>query len=196
MRNTRPLNYTQARSYILTVVAHDCGMRQSKSVLVTVNVREACVDGIRGISERISYMPDSGSVRIAPDAHIKTCAEAQSCTVESVKSVLTLQTDHLANGCDRDDFVLEAVQNKCGMDESTIALLTATDEEANDNKVIPDKYAFNGKSSSVIVPAEKVDGVIPLKFTLTFSMKHARGTKEEQGLKQTILCESDYSSMH
>lgn len=82
------------------------------------------------------------------------------------------------------------------MDESTIALLKAVDEEASDNKVVPDKYAFNGKSTSVIIPSGKVDGVIPLKFTLTFSMKHARATKEEQGLKQTILCESDYSSMH
>lgn len=79
---------------------------------MTVNVREACVDGIRGIPERVLYIPGSGSVRIAPDAHIITCAETESCIVEKVKSVLTLQTDHLTNGCDRDDFVPEAVQNK------------------------------------------------------------------------------------
>lgn len=112
LRNTRPLNYTQAKSYILTIVAHDCGMRQSKSTLVTINVHEACLDGIHGIPERITYIPGSGNVRIAPNAHIITCAEAQSCTLESVKSILTLQTDHLTNGCDRDDFVPETIQNK------------------------------------------------------------------------------------
>ncbi|KAL3994852.1 Cadherin domain family protein [Acanthocheilonema viteae] len=190
LRNTRPLNYTQATSYILTVVAHDCGMRQSKSTLVTINVHEACVDGIRGIPEQVTYIPGSGSVRIAPNAHIVTCAETQSCILESVKNVLTLQTDHLINGCDRDDFVPAAVQNKCGMDESTITLLAATDDS------VTDKYAFDGKSTAVIVPQEKVDDIIPLKFTLTFSMKHARGNKEEQTHKETILCESDYTNMN
>ncbi|VDK86923.1 unnamed protein product, partial [Onchocerca ochengi] len=196
LRNTRPLNYTQAKSYILTVVAHDCGMRQSKSALVTINVHEACVDGIQDIPDRVTYISGFGSVRIAPRAHIVTCAETQSCNVESVKSTLTLQTDHLTNGCDRDYFVPEVVRNKCGMDKATITLLAATDDSATDNDVITDKYAFDGKSTSVIVPEEKVDGVIPLKFTLTFSMKHARGSKEEQALKQTILCESDYTNMN
>ncbi|MCP9262152.1 CAlSYntenin/Alcadein [Dirofilaria immitis] len=196
LRNTRPLNYTQAKSYILTVVAHDCGMRQSKSTLVTINVHEACVDGIQGIPDRVIYIPGSGSVRIAPNAQIVTCAEAQSCTLESVKSILTLQTDHLTNGCDRNDFVPEAIQNKCGMDVSTITLLAANDDNGADNGVITDKYAFDGKSNSVIISEEKVGSVIPLKFTLTFSMKHAHGSKEEQALKQTILCESDYTNMN
>uniref|UniRef100_A0A1I8EBB1 Cadherin domain-containing protein n=3 Tax=Wuchereria bancrofti TaxID=6293 RepID=A0A1I8EBB1_WUCBA len=196
LRNTRPLNYTQAKSYILTIVAHDCGMRQSKSTLVTINVHEACIDGIHGIPEQVTYISGSGSVQIAPNAHIVTCAEEQSCTLESVKSVVTLQTDNLTNGCDRDDFIPKAVQNKCGMDESTIALLTATGDSVTDNSVTDDKYAFDGKSTSVIVSQEKVDDVIPLKFTLTFSMKHARGSIEEQALKQTILCESDYTNMN
>ncbi|VDK67035.1 unnamed protein product [Litomosoides sigmodontis] len=190
LRNIRPLNYTQAKSYILTVVAHDCGMRQSKSTLVTINVHEACVDGVHGIPERVTYTAGSGTMRIAPNAHVVTCAEAQSCTLESVKSILTLQTEHLMSGCDRDDFVSEAVWNKCGMDGATVALLAATDDS------VTDKYVFDGKSTAVTVPQEKVGGVIPLKFTLSFSMKHARGSKEEQAHKQTILCESDYTNMN
>lgn len=74
------------------------------------------------------------------------------------------------------------------MDEATVALLTVTDDS------VTDKYVFDGKSTAMTVPQEKVDGVIPLKFTLSFSMKHARGSKEEQTHKQTILCESDYAS--
>lgn len=195
IRNTQPLNYTQAKSYILTVVAHDCGMRQSKSTLVTINVHEACVDGIRGIPERVSYVPGSGNVQIMPNAHIVVCTEAQSCTVESIKSLLTLQTEHLTDGCDRDEYVPKIEHNKCGMDEGTIALLTANDDEANENRIIPNKDAFDGQTA-VIVPPEKITDIIPLKFTLTFSMKHARGTKEEQGLKETVICESDDSNMN
>ncbi|VDN05975.1 unnamed protein product [Thelazia callipaeda] len=186
-----------AKSYILTIVAHDCGMRQSKSTLVTINVREACVDGIRGIQEKVIYMPESGSVRIAPNAHVFTCSEAQACILESVKSVLTLQTDHLTYGCDRDDFVPHMVQKKCGMDEATIALLSNMDDNKSvDNNVLVDKFVFDGHSRSVIIPEEKVDSVIPLKFTLTFSMKHARGNKKDESTKQTVLCESDYTNMN
>lgn len=112
LRNTQPLNYTQTKSYILTVVAHDCGMRQSKSTLITINVREACVDGIRNIPDRVNYYSGSGEVRIVPDAHVVTCAEQQSCVVESIKSVITLKTDHLSSGCDRDDFSPLSIHNK------------------------------------------------------------------------------------
>lgn len=78
------------------------------------------------------------------------------------------------------------------MDKSTITLLAATDDDTTDG--ISEKYTFDGKSNSVIVPEEKVNGVIPLKFTLTFSMKHTRGSKEEEAQKQAILCESDLTS--
>lgn len=108
----RPLNYTQAKSYILTIVAHDCGMRQSKSTLVTINVHETCTDGVHDISERVTYIPGAGNVRITPNARVVTCAEAQSCTLESVQSTVTLKTDHLTNGCDRNDFVPELIHNK------------------------------------------------------------------------------------
>lgn len=54
-----------------------------------------------------------------------------------------------------------------------------------------ERYIFDGKTNSVIVPAKTVKQVIPEKFTLSFSMKHAAGTKDEQKEKQNILCETD-----
>ncbi|VDM48567.1 unnamed protein product [Toxocara canis] len=196
LSNTEPLNYTQAKSYILTIVAHDCGMRQSKSTLVTVNVREACVSGVQGVLERVAYTPGAGARKLAPDARIVTCAASNACVVKSVESVITLRSDHIAQGCDRDDVFSEKTQTRCGMDSETVSLLPATEESIDDNKVIGEKYAFDGKSNAVIVPSETVKRLIPSKFTLSFSMKHAKGTKEEQNNKQSILCESDDLNMN
>lgn len=39
-------------------------------------------------------------------------------------------------------------------------------------------------------------GLVPDKFSLTFSMKHARGTKDDQKNKRNILCESDEDGEH
>lgn len=32
---------------MLTIVAHDCGMLTSKSTIVTVHVKQRCIDGIK-----------------------------------------------------------------------------------------------------------------------------------------------------
>ncbi|VDK66612.1 unnamed protein product [Anisakis simplex] len=90
---------------------------------------------------------------------------------------------------------------RCGVDADTLSLLPHTEEEEvsenDENKVNNDeKYAFDGKSNAVIVPPETIKGLIPSKFTLSFSMKHAKGTKDEQNNKQSILCESDDHKMN
>ena len=46
-------------------------------------------------------------------------------------------------------------------------------------------------SLASIVPRDKFDGLVANKFSLSFSMKHARGDKEEQKNKQHVVCESD-----
>jgi uncharacterized membrane protein YqhA len=48
IRNTVVLNYSISHSYILSVVAYDCGMRRSEPLLVTVEVRQACNTGWTG----------------------------------------------------------------------------------------------------------------------------------------------------
>ncbi|MFH4977030.1 hypothetical protein AB6A40_003739 [Gnathostoma spinigerum] len=112
LRNTEPLDYNQAKVYILTVVAHDCGMQKSKSTLITVNVRKACKDGVRGVMERINYGAGSGAKRIAPEASIETCAQSKSCTVKSIESVVRLRLDHLTHGCDRNSIFSEHIHKK------------------------------------------------------------------------------------
>ena len=48
--NTRALNYTESHSYVLSVVAQDCGLNKSKPLLVTVEVKQACSTGWSGMN--------------------------------------------------------------------------------------------------------------------------------------------------
>ena len=48
IRNTRVLNYSESHSYVLSVVAQDCGSNKSKPLLVTVEVKQACNTGWTG----------------------------------------------------------------------------------------------------------------------------------------------------
>ncbi|KAK6058765.1 cadherin domain protein [Cooperia oncophora] len=102
LRNTKPLNYTAAKSYILTVVAIDCGMRRSKSALVTVNVKETCVQGHTGITDRLSYMAGNGPKLVLPNVQAHICAQKSACDVKSIHSTVKLQAGHVTEGCSRD----------------------------------------------------------------------------------------------
>jgi hypothetical protein len=63
IRNTVVLNYSVSHSYILSVVAYDCGMRRSEPLLVTVEVRQACNTGWTGKLGRL--MPKQIGEKIA-----------------------------------------------------------------------------------------------------------------------------------
>uniref|UniRef100_A0A1I7XTZ8 CA domain-containing protein n=1 Tax=Heterorhabditis bacteriophora TaxID=37862 RepID=A0A1I7XTZ8_HETBA len=152
LRNTQPLNYTQTKSYILTVVAIDCGMRRSKSALVTVNVEETCVQGISHTNDR----------------HVLI-------------------------------YLLMFLYSNCGLSPATVSLLPSTSssssDESDDASSLSEVH-FDGATNSVVVSTNTVKGLIPDKLALSFSMKHPKGTKEEQNNKQNILCESDDFNMN
>lgn len=48
IRNTEPLDYERSHNHILTVVAYDCGMKQSVPVMVTIKVNRVCKLGWKG----------------------------------------------------------------------------------------------------------------------------------------------------
>jgi hypothetical protein len=93
------------------------------------------------------------------------------------------------------ELLLESVELNKKEKEAEDEESSSEDEDDNDEDLsdakTTEKYLFDGKSNSVIVPPATVKDVIPEKFTLAFSMKHAEGTKEEQKEKQNILCETD-----
>ncbi|CAJ0959785.1 unnamed protein product, partial [Mesorhabditis belari] len=206
LRNTRPLNATLARSYILTIVAHDCGMKRSKSVLVTINVKESCVEGVSNMPERISYTPGSGARTLFPDAQTHSCQTATDCEIVQATAVVELKMAHVSGGCSRQNvFGNDNIKN-CGLSQQHVSLLpsgdkaesSSSEESSEENEVISEKekYTFDGRTNAIIVPETSVKALIPDKFTLSFTMKHERGTKDEQNNKQNILCESDDFNMN
>ncbi|GMT13769.1 hypothetical protein PFISCL1PPCAC_5066, partial [Pristionchus fissidentatus] len=195
IHNTAPLNASTAHSYILTVIAQDCGMRKSKSALVTVNVKQACVEGVSGISDKLSFTAGADSLLVAPKAAIALCPEETKCTVKSASAELSMHLGHLQEGCGRQDVAIytnETVKS-CGLNAAAASLLE--DEQVFVGDVNEEKLA-EGASKAHIVPVNTFDGLVPDKFALSFSMKHAAGDKEQLANKQHILCESDDSGMN
>ncbi|CAD5210317.1 unnamed protein product [Bursaphelenchus okinawaensis] len=84
---------------------------------------------------------------------------------------------------DKDTKVEESEEDDDEEDEDVSSLTPSQLEQQ--------KYVFDGKTTSVVVPPSTVKEIVPQKFSLTFSMKHARGNKAEQQVKQNILCETD-----
>ncbi|KAK6735804.1 hypothetical protein RB195_018818 [Necator americanus] len=193
LRNTKPLNYSAAKSYILTVVAIDCGMRRSKSALVTVNVKERCAQGHTGLSDRLTYIAGSGPKLILPDVRIRVCEQEAACVVKNVRSTVSLQAGHVTKGCTRDTIFSNETIQSCGLSSATVPLLPARSMFAGEEDT---EVAFDGVSNAVIIPSGRVPEIIPDKFSLSFSMKHTRGTKDDQKNKKNILCESDEEGMN
>ncbi|KAK0394988.1 hypothetical protein QR680_001047 [Steinernema hermaphroditum] len=213
LRNTRALNYTDTHSYILTILAHDCGMKKSKSTLVTVNVRPKCANDLVNIGENIELSGDSENIKLAPTGSVHVCPEDDKCTVKHVEAVFSL-----TNGtCAKETLINEDTVKRCKLHSETVNLLPrpdiaassssestssleddADDDEEAENSVekTDEKYLFDGKSNAVIVPSNVVKGLVPERFSLTFAMKHAKGSKAEQSAKQNILCESDDFNMN
>ncbi|KAF8362054.1 casy-1, partial [Pristionchus pacificus] len=198
IRNTAPLNASAAHSYILTVVAQDCGMRKSKSALVTVNVKKACIEGVSGVSDKQSFTSSSSSFLVAPKAEIALCPEVENkCTVKSATAELSMRLGHLQEGCGRQDapiYTNETIKS-CGLHAAAAVLL---EDEAtfvgDDGK--EEKKLAEGAAKAHIVPVNAFDGLVPDKFALSFSMRHAAGSKQEQADKQHVLCESDDTGMN
>ncbi|GMR36055.1 hypothetical protein PMAYCL1PPCAC_06250, partial [Pristionchus mayeri] len=198
IRNTVPLNASVAHSYILTVVAQDCGMRKSKSSLVTVNVKKACVEGVSGVSDKLSFSVSSSSLLVAPKAEIALCPEVENkCTVKSATVEMSMRLGHLQEGCGRQKvpiYTNETIKS-CGLHSEAAVLLDDEETFAGDEDN-QEKKLVEGSSKAHIVPVNTFDGLVPDKFALSFSMRHAGGSKKEQADKQHILCESDDTGMN
>jgi hypothetical protein len=203
LRNTKPLNYTSAHSHILSIVAHDCGMRKSKSTLVTVNVRRACVAGLQNV-DRVDYYPNSGGKYLFPDASMNVCANDRDCDVRSVKAIVQLHADHIGGGCDRDTHPSVETRERCGINSQTVDILPrpelANDESKESDSASAEErdesYFFDGTDNAVIVSPETVRSLVPTTFTLSFSMRHAMPAQAEQNEKHTVICESDDHQMN
>ncbi|RCN33229.1 hypothetical protein ANCCAN_20941 [Ancylostoma caninum] len=186
-------------------------MRRSKSALVTVNVKETCVQGHTGLTDRcvrtvmtsaltsltctdflltyrLSYVAGDGPKLILPDVQTHVCEQESACDVQNAHSTVKLRAGHVTKGCSRDTVFSNETIQSCGLSPATVSLLPSKSvfpEEAEADVV------FDGVTNAVIVPKQSVPEIVPDRFSLSFSMKHARGTKDDQKNKKNILCESD-----
>lgn len=138
IRNTEPLDYDRSHNYILSVVAYDCGMKQSAPVMVTIKVNRICKLGWKSVytisintklyflivvvlslyisldvPEEIDYYPTSGRKDLFPNAQLRLCDDP--CHVKNVNAKLTLATSHIGKGCDRDTYSVQSQRKLCGM---------------------------------------------------------------------------------
>ncbi|CAI4227056.1 unnamed protein product [Auanema sp. JU1783] len=195
LRNTQPLNFTQVKSYILTIVAIDCGMRSSKTVLVTVNVVEACTVGIKNMPDRVHFVDGAGPAALMSDIKMEICPKDTSCEVESLDATVELHAGHVTPGCSRDDLYSNETIQSCGLNTAALQLLDSQHDRVNDLDQ-SEGYKFNEDSTAIVVPQTTINELVSDVFSLSFSMKHDKGTKEEQNNKQSILCESDDFNMN
>ncbi|KRX66622.1 Calsyntenin-2, partial [Trichinella sp. T9] len=121
LRNVVPLNYSNAHTYVLSVVAYDCGMRQSEPLLVTVKVNPVCSRGLTQVKSRLHYSPSSGLLPVVADAKLKLCNEL--CAPDKIWANVKLDSTNIGRGCDRDTYSVEFLKKNCGANERTVELL-------------------------------------------------------------------------
>lgn len=136
---------------------------------------------------------------VMPDAEVNICGH-EECAVDAdlVLEKMDEEKEHLVD---------KKKLAECGMEESGIELLSGeemkgngttkhgeeddeTEEEEEDDEEDEKQWMFDGKRN-LEISKQKLDKIIPERFTLLFSMKTEPGTEEQQRQKQNILCETD-----
>jgi hypothetical protein len=208
LRNTEPLSYSLRKSYNIEVKAEDCGGRMSDSGFVTVSVKPVCQTSWSGINDRVEFMPHEGRKLIAAGAELELCDNA--CNLTRVTVTVKLATDHIGKGCDRDTYSLHSQRKLCGATDASIDLLPnpmlgswTKDLPTDDGQESDQIFAFDGKSTAIEIPAEKIDFSLGAVFTISTWMKHGSEDGSDDlegegssGAKEQILCHSDGDGMN
>ncbi|XP_034937014.1 calsyntenin-1 [Chelonus insularis] len=202
IRNTEPLDYERSHNYILSVVAYDCGMKQSSPAMVTVKVNRICSPGWRGIPERVDYAPGAGPQPLIPSARLELCDAP--CILRNIRSTLTLATDHIGKGCDRDTYSVQSQRKLCGASRDSVDLLptpgpntTWTSTLSRDEGREADEiFEFDGINSAAIIPADRLDHTLAQKFSIGVWIKHRPRLRQDIHDKEHILCAADDHKMN
>ncbi|XP_070561683.1 calsyntenin-1-like [Ptychodera flava] len=200
IRNTEALSHERSSDYILAVRAYDCGGKRSTTVLVTINVNKICTPGWQGVPTRIEYEAGSGRKQIAPAMYLETCT-APVCEDSYIEATISLETDHIGKGCDRDTYSEKSLRKLCGASSGSIELLPSPgtghswteDLQTDEGKESDQIYEFDGETTAVMVPDDIVPQNLTEHFTISTWMKH--GPNYGEG-KETILCNSDKAGLN
>ncbi|XP_012282525.1 calsyntenin-1 [Orussus abietinus] len=202
IRNTEPLDYERSHNYILSVVAYDCGMKQSAPAMVTIKVNRVCSPGWRGIPERVDYAPGVGSQSLLPSARLELCDAP--CILRNLRVTLTLATDHIGKGCDRDTYGVRSQRKLCGASRDSVDLLPTPGPASSwtsglsrdEGREADEIFEFDGASSAAIVPNDVLDHSLARKFSIGVWVKHRPRPRQDPHVKEHILCAADDHKMN
>lgn len=202
IRNTEPLDYERSHNHILSVVAYDCGMRQSLPVMVTIKVNRVCRLGWRGLPDRVDYAPGTGRQDLFPSASLELCDVP--CNVKSLRTRVDLATRHIGKGCDRDTYSVQSQRKLCGASPDAIDLLPSPGLGAEWTKpLVSDEghesdqmFEFDGQSTAVAVPPHVLDHNLAAVFTVSTWMRHGAHPGQDKHVKEHVLCSADDHKMN
>jgi len=201
IKNTEPLNYSVSHSYVLSVVAIDCGQKRSEPLLVNIEVKKACSTGWTGLPSLISYVPGTGPQALFGDASLSICQKT-SCEPASIQAEVTLETSHIGKGCDRDTYNLASQRQLCGASDLAIDLLPDPQQpgsewasglqrdqgQSNDASMAK----FDGQTAISIPESVISTETFPShKFTIATWMRHRDNKAQEKHIKEHIICKAD-----
>uniref|UniRef100_A0A8D0H974 Calsyntenin-3 n=1 Tax=Sphenodon punctatus TaxID=8508 RepID=A0A8D0H974_SPHPU len=195
IENTEKLQYSGERLYKFTVTAYDCGKkRASDDAEVEIQVKPTCKPSWQGWTKRIEYTPGTGSLALFPNIHLETCDEP----LWNIQATMELQTNHVAKGCDRDNYSEKSLRKLCGAATGEVDLLPVPSPVANwtaglsvhysqDSSLI---YWFNGSQATQVPMGSGASSHEGLSdhFTLSLWMKHAVGPSKGKKEEETVIC--------
>ena len=142
----------------------------------------------------MTYIPGTGPQPVFPASHLTLCPAV--CPVSHLETTITLHTDHVGVGCDRDTYSLHSQRKMCGASNQAVELLPEVSQEFEWSENTTNElgreagpvYQFDGVNGAVI-PSSVIGHDFGEEFTITTWMRHGR--KKGRQTKEQILCLSD-----
>ncbi|XP_030843302.1 calsyntenin-1 [Strongylocentrotus purpuratus] len=196
-----PLTSDGGPTYSLQIKSCDCSGLCSETIPINIHVSQQCQPGWKGVPKRIEYLPGSKATALAPKAFLDTCGRLV-CNSSSLTTTVTLQTDHIGFGCDRETYSTQSQRTLCNADAGTYDLLPRpnageqwTKKLTSDNGNESDQiYQFDGVEDAVIVPEQFAPpNNLTSTFSISFWMKHRNIVG---GDPEYIVCKSDSKEMN
>ena len=149
---------------------------------------------ISDVSTSMTYIPGTGPQPVFPAAKLQLCPAV--CQPARIETSLTLHTDHVGVGCDRDTYSLASQRKMCGSSSSAVDLLPAESEAKWVDQLKTDKgrevnpvYHFDGNSAATI-PEQVLPHSLGSEFTVYTWMRHGSKNMDKHN-KEHIVCLAD-----
>lgn len=147
--------------------------------------------------ERVDYAAGVEAQPLLPSARLELCDAP--CQLRSLRATLSLVTDHIGKGCDRDTYTVRSQRQLCGASRDSVDLLPtpgpATPWTASlsrdEGREADEIFEFDGANAAAIVPEEVLDHSLAQKFSIGVWVKHRPRPRQDPHSKEHILCAAD-----